>query len=173
MSLVRTVGRRRLGIRIVETEAYLGATDPSAHAYRGRTARTEPLFGLPGTLYVYFVYGMHHCLNFTVDGPEIQGCILIRGGEPLEGTGLAWDSCRGPGKLCRTLGIDRGLSGESLFAPGGPLFLREGPPPRRCSVSPRIGIRKAASWPLRFFDAESRAVSHRVVSTAAPKPGVE
>ena len=152
---------RTLAARIVESEAYLGARDPAAHVYRGRTPRTEPLFGPPGTLYVYFVYGMHHCLNLAVDGPGVAGCVLVRAAEPLPGSGLPADACRGPGRLCRALSIDTRLSGRHLFERGAPLTLREGRPPRRVAVSPRIGIRHAASWPLRFYDPESAAVSAR------------
>jgi len=147
--------------RIVETEAYLGARDPAAHACRGRTPRTEPLWGEPGTLYVYFIYGMHHCLNLAVDGPEIPGCVLIRAAEPLPGAGLALDACRGPGRLCRALDVDRRLSGQHVFQTDPPLTLREGPPPRHVATSPRIGIRQAARRRLRFFDPESPAVSSR------------
>ena len=157
--LVRRVRGRVLSARIVETEAYLGAGDPAAHVYRGRTPRTEPLFGPPGTLYVYFVYGMHHCLNVAVDGPEVAGCVLVRAAEPLPGSGLQPLDCRGPGRLCRALSIDTRLSGRHLFERDAPVTLREGRPPGRVAVSPRVGIRHAATWPLRFYDAASAAVS--------------
>jgi DNA-3-methyladenine glycosylase len=154
--------RRRRGrihaARIVETEAYLGLDDPAAPAFRGRTPRTEPLFGPPGTLFVYFIYGMHHCLNLAVDGPEVPGCVLIRAAEPLD-EGLAEDACRGPGRLCRALGIDRSLSGRHLFEDDPPLTLKEGQSPQSLGVSRRVGIRHAAHRRLRFFDEASRAVS--------------
>jgi DNA-3-methyladenine glycosylase len=159
--LVRRGRGRSRAARIVEAEAYLGAGDPAAHVFRGRTPRTEPLFGPPGTLYVYFVYGMHHCLNLAVDGPGVAGCVLVRAAEPLPGSGLAEDSCRGPAKLCRALSIDTRLSGRNLFEKDAPLTLREGRPPRRVAVSPRVGIRRAAAWPLRFYDPGSPAVSAR------------
>jgi DNA-3-methyladenine glycosylase len=137
---------------------YLADGDPAAHAYRGRTRRTEPLWGPPGTLYVYFIYGMHHCLNVSVDREGAAGCVLIRAAEPLDGT-LPADACRGPGRLCRTLGLDTGHSGSFLFDRGAGLYLREGPAPARVGVTPRVGIRLAAERPLRFFDAASAAVS--------------
>lgn len=158
--LVRRRGRSLQRARIVETEAYLGADDPAAHAFRGRTQRNAPLWGPPGTAYVYFIYGMHHCLNVAVDRAGVPGCVLIRAAELLEDRDVAnVHSCRGPGRLCRTLGIDVRLSGRHLFERGAPLTLREGPRPRRIGVSPRVGIRHAADRPLRFFDADSPAVS--------------
>jgi DNA-3-methyladenine glycosylase len=152
-------GRHPRAARIVEAEAYLGFEDPAAHAYRGRTPRTEPLFGPPGTIYVYFIYGMHHCLNLAVDRLGVPGCVLIRAVEPL-GDHPA-DVGRGPGKLCRFLGLDTRDSGGHLFAPDARLTLREGPAPPRIEVTTRIGIRHAADRPLRFFDAESASVSAR------------
>lgn len=146
-------------MRIVETEAYLGEGDPAAHAFRGRTARTEPLWGPPGTLYVYFIYGMHHCLNLAVDREGQPGCVLVRAAEPVDGSGLPALSCRGPGRLCRTLALGLRESGRHVFAPDAPLVLREGTPPARVGVSARIGITRAAERPLRFFDADSPAVS--------------
>jgi len=143
----------------VETEAYLGFEDPAAHAYRGRTRRTEPLFGPPGRIYVYFIYGMHHCLNLAVDRPGVPGCVLIRAVEPLAGPPAA--SGRGPGKLCRLLRLDTRDSGRHLFAPDTRLTLREGRPPRHVEVTTRVGIRHAVERPLRFFDADSPAVSAR------------
>ena len=155
--------RRRRGtdvaVRIVETEAYLGEGDPAAHSFRGRTARTEPLWGEPGTVYVFLVYGLHHCLNLAVEREGVAGCVLVRAAEPLPGSWLPPGSCRGPGRLCRALGLDTRLSGAHVFDAAGPLRLREGPPPRRVEVSPRVGIRRAADRPLRFFDPDSPAVS--------------
>ena len=162
--IVRRQGRDVSAARIVETEAYLGEDDPSAHAFRGRTARTAPLWGRPGTIYVYFIYGMHYCLNFAVEREGTAGCVLIRAAEPL--AGLAPGAGTGPGRLCRALGIDTALSGRHLFEPGRALYLREGAPPRRIGVTTRVGIRQAADWPLRFFDADSPAVSiHRAPAT--------
>jgi DNA-3-methyladenine glycosylase len=156
--LARRQGRRLLRARIVETEAYLGVRDPAAHAFRGRTVRTEPLWGPPGTVYVYFIYGMHHCLNVAVDREGVPGCVLIRAAEPLDG-GLPPGALTGPGKLCRALGIDTRLSGTHLFAPGAPLTLEAGAPPRHIGVTARVGISQAAERRLRFFDADSGAVS--------------
>ena len=158
--LVRRLGDGRiLRARIVETEAYLGAGDPAAHSFRGPTPRTAPIWGPPGTVYVYFIYGMHHCLNVTVDAEGVAGCVLIRAAEPLPGSDLTPLDLRGPGRLCRALAIDTRLSGTSVFTRGGPLGLREGPAPARTGVSPRVGIRLAADLPLRFYDADSAAVS--------------
>jgi DNA-3-methyladenine glycosylase len=159
--LVRRWPDHEVGARIVEAEAYLGSGDPAAHVFRGRTPRTAPLFGPPGTVYVYVVYGMHHCLNLAVDGPGVPGCVLVRAAEPLPGSDLAPDALRGPGKLCRGLGIDTRLSGRHLFEEDAPLTLREGGPPRRVAVSRRVGIRQAAERRLRFFDPGSAAVSRR------------
>src|SRR4051812_24509171 len=150
---------RSIGVRIVETEAYIGEGDPAAHAYAGKTARNAPIWGPPGTLYVYFIYGMYYCLNIAVEREGTPGCVLIRAAEPLPGSGLDPLDCRGPGRLCRALGIDVGASGSDALDPEGAIQLREGTPPTTIGVSPRIGIRKAHDRPLRFFDADSAAVS--------------
>jgi DNA-3-methyladenine glycosylase len=155
--LVRREGRRIRAARIVETEAYLGTDDPAAHTYRGRTARNAPVFGAAGTIYVYFIYGMHHCLNLAVEREGAPGCVLIRAAEPV--IGLEPGACRGPGRLCRALGLDTGDSGGHVFRRGSRLVLREGRPPQRIGVTPRIGIRLAANRPLRFFDEDSPEVS--------------
>ena len=156
--LVRRAGRGVLAARIVETEAYLGEDDPAAHAYGGRrTLRTEPLWGPPGTIYVYFIYGMHHCLNVSVERAGVPGCVLIRAAEGLGR--LEAGSLRGPGRLCRTLRLDTSDSGRYLFDPAARLTLREGPPPAKIGVSVRVGIRHAADQPLRFFDEDSPEVS--------------
>jgi len=157
--LLRRTAGRTVAVRIVETEAYLGPDDPAAHSYSGKTARNEPLWGEAGTIYVYRVYGMHDCLNFAVDRPGFPGCVLVRAAEPLAGSGLGELDCRGPGRLCRALAIDRRLSGRHLFETQAPLTLRAGAGPSRIGVSPRVGIRRAAERPLRFYDAASAAVS--------------
>jgi DNA-3-methyladenine glycosylase len=105
------------------------------------------------------VYGIHHCLNLAVDRDGFPGCVLIRAAEPLPGSGLADDACRGPGRLCHALGIDTSLSGRHLFEDDPPLTLREGGAPARVVVAPRVGIRQAVDRRLRFCDATSGAVS--------------
>lgn len=154
--LVRRGQRPRVA-RIVETEAYLGEGDPAAHSFRGRTPRTAPLWGRPGTIYVYFIYGMHHCLNLAVERAGAAGCVLIRAAEPM--AGLETGAGRGPGRLCRALALDTSDSGGHVFGRGSRLALREGTPPARIGVSPRIGIRVAAERRLRFFDRDSPEVS--------------
>ncbi len=139
--------------RIVETEAYLGTADPAAHAFRGVTPRTRVLFGPPGHAYVYLIYGMYHCLNVVAEAEGQAGCVLIRAIEPippLKGSGS------GPGRLTRALRITLKHNGSDLTR--GPVTIREPVYPEageiapfETAVSPRIGIRQAADWPLRFF----------------------
>ena len=157
--LLRRAGRRVFAARLVEVEAYLGVGDPAAHAFRGRTPRTAPLFGAPGTLYVYLVYGLHHCLNLATDRDGYPGCVLLRAAEGLPGSGLRPRALSGPGRLCRSLAIDLKLTGRQLFEPDAALTLREGPAPSRIGVARRVGIRQAAERRLRFFDADSPALS--------------
>jgi DNA-3-methyladenine glycosylase len=148
-----------MAARIVEAEAYLGENDPAAHAFRGLTPRTAPLFGPPGTLYVYLIYGMYHCLNLATEREGRAGSVLIRAAEPASEGSFPPHALSGPGRLCRALGIDARLSGRHVFDPEAGLTLREGPAPRHIATSRRIGIRKAADRRLRFFDADSPAVS--------------
>jgi DNA-3-methyladenine glycosylase len=170
--LVRRNGAGLQAARIVETEAYLGVEDAAAHAFRGRTARTEPIWGPPGTLYVYLIYGLHYCLNVVAEREGTAGCILIRAADPLPYSGLDPSDCRGPGRLCRALGIDTRLSGASGLTGEAGLYLREGAGPRCIAISTRVGIQKAADRPLRFFDESSAAVSRgpATISRVRPRP---
>lgn len=159
----------KIVVRIVETEAYLPLVDPSCHAYRGPTKRNASVFGRPGTSYVYFIYGNHFCLNVTTERPGIGAAVLIRAAEAVNGIETmrarrpGVDDARlasGPGNLCRALAIDRSLDGVDLRA--GALRIVSGTEPKRLFESPRIGLTTAREWPIRFFDADSRAVSaHR------------
>ena len=158
--IVRGQGRDVRAARIVETEAYLGEEDPAAHAFRGRTARTAPLWERPGTIYVYFIYGMYYCLNFAVDRAGTAGCVLVRAAEPA-GRSRSRRGDRARPALSRPGHRHRPERGPP-FDPSHALYLREGVGPRRIGVTTRVGIRLAADWPLRFFDADSAAVSiHR------------
>lgn len=154
--------------RIVETEAYLGPHDPACHAASGITPRNRALHGPPGTAYVYFIYGVHWCVNAVTREEGHGSAVLIRAIEPLEGVELMQrrrgrDDLReltnGPGKVCQALGIDGRFNGMPLYR--GPLLILEGTPPARprIAVAPRIGIRHAADWPLRFFELGNPFVS--------------
>ncbi|MBV8783137.1 MAG: DNA-3-methyladenine glycosylase [Gammaproteobacteria bacterium] len=165
MHLVRRSGARlRIG-RIVETEAYLGPRDLAAHSARGRTARTEVMFGPPGHAYVYFIYGVWHCLNVVTGRRGVPHAVLVRALEPVAGVRARTS---GPGLLCRALGIDRRLNGADLR---GEVLWLEAPPRSarapRVARSVRIGIDYAGDWagrPWRFYDADSRFVSRRPVA---------
>lgn len=173
--LVRRGRDGPLAGRIVETEAYLGEHDAAAHAASGRTARNAVLYGLPGHAYIYNIYGLHACFNVSCLPQGVPGCVLVRALEPLQGIeemlrnrGLN-ESARihqltsGPGKLCQALGITRAEdNGVDLTRADGRLGLMEDEYQRgEIRVTPRIGISKAADWPLRFFLAGHGCVSGR------------
>lgn len=146
---------------IVETEAYLGEHDEACHAAVGRTARTEPLYGPPGTAYVYFIYGMYWCFNAVTRQEGLPSAVLIRALEPLAGAPMMRrrrshaksdrDLTNGPGKLCTALGIGRALNRVSLQR--RPLLIRAGRKYRdaEVAVTSRIGITRSADWPLRWL----------------------
>jgi DNA-3-methyladenine glycosylase len=170
--LVHRVEGAVLAGRIVEVEAYLGEHDPAAHASAGRTSRTEVLFGPGGHAYVYLIYGVYDCLNLVAEPAGSPGCVLVRALEPLEGIeqmrrrrhverieALA----SGPGKLTRALGITRSHNGADVTN-GDLTVCSDGTAAGKIVVGPRIGITKAAGWPLRFHIAGSRFVSRRPAS---------
>lgn len=153
-------GRRRV-LRLTETEAYLGARDRASHAWNGRrTARNESMYLAGGRAYVYFVYGMHFCLNVVTGVAGEAEAVLLRAGEPLEGERSmvraragATPLAVGPGRLSQALGVDRRFDGADLL--GGTLWLATGEPvgDERVWVGPRVGIgyaEGARDWPLRF-----------------------
>jgi DNA-3-methyladenine glycosylase len=157
-------GIRQVG-RIVEVEAYKGPADLAAHSSKGRTARTEVMFGPPGHAYVYLIYGFWHCLNVVTARDGVPHAVLIRALEPVTGIEA---TTHGPGLLCKALGIDRGLNGADLL--DGPLWIERPYGFRRPRVvrAPRIGVDYAGDWalkPWRFYDGDSPYVS--TVSTAA------
>ncbi len=171
--LVRRYEGERLTGRIVEVEAYFGLDDPAAHTFIGKTPRNAVLFGPPGFAYVYFIYGMHFCLNFSCEPEGQAGGVLLRALEPVEGLetmaklrGLARGAQRrllasGPGRLCQALGITREThNGIDVTSRRSGLHVEEdGFEPEETAVSPRVGITKAAERPLRFAIAGNRFVS--------------
>jgi DNA-3-methyladenine glycosylase len=173
MVVVSTVGGEVTEGRIVETEAYLGYDDPASHGYlHRRNARNAALFGPPGSWYVYLSYGMHWCANLVCQRAGLASAVLLRAIEPLAGLdvmrrrrGTAPDQelCSGPGKLCQALRIDRNLDGAKMAR--SPVIVRR---PLRGEASPiattaRIGITKAADWPLRFVVAGSPWLSRKEI----------
>jgi DNA-3-methyladenine glycosylase len=167
-----------VGVRLTEVEAYAGVADPGSHAFRGRTPRTEVMFGPPGRLYVYFTYGMHYCAN-VVTGPDgTASAVLLRAGEVVAGHEVAAsrrprsserDRARGPARLAVTLGLGREQNGLDLVDP-----LTDGrlePPlvpvdPRRVRTGPRVGVSGAGgdgtAYPWRFWlDGEPTVSPYR------------
>lgn len=168
--VVSEIGGERASGEIVEVEAYVGPHDEASHAHErfGRTARNAVMFGRPGLSYVYRIYGIHWCLNAVTDEEGFPAAVLIRALRPLDGIEVARrrrpgrpdvDLMRGPGNLCRALGISGQENGHPLEAP--PLWIEEGRtiPDAEVWAGPRIGISRAADWPLRFWTPVSPFVS--------------
>ena len=180
--LVRREGRKRITGRIVEVEAYLGADDPAAHSFAGKTARNAVLFGPPGLAYVYFIYGNHFCLNVSCLPDGTAGGILFRALEPLAGI----EEMRrlrqlenpadlrlfttGPGRLAAAFGVTRERdNGKDLTSARSDLYLADdGSPPPEVFVTRRIGITKAADLPLRYIVAGNRFVSGNISAGRIP-----
>ena len=162
--LIHDTPRGRMVGRIVEVEAYQGPEDLAAHSSRGLTPRNAVMFGPPGHLYVYLVYGLHHCAN-VVCGPGTKPeAVLLRAAEVVDGDELARERrvnvpherlAAGPGNLGAAFGFDRTINGADLLA--GPVRLALGGRPARIERSARIGVDYAAAWasrPLRFSIAD-------------------
>jgi DNA-3-methyladenine glycosylase len=171
--LVRVLDGVRLSGRIVEVEAYVGEEDQASHARCGRTERNAPMYGPPGRAYVYFIYGMHHCLNAVTEWDGYPAAVLIRALEPLEGLELMRARrggvpdlrlTSGPARLCQALAIDRRFDRADLCAPGAVLFVEEDGlvPEQAVATGPRIGVRGdevALTVPWRFYVRENPNVS--------------
>jgi DNA-3-methyladenine glycosylase len=176
--VVRKMGRLTLAGRIVEVEAYLGEGDRAAHATAGNTERNSVLWGAPGHAYVYFIYGVHYCLNISCLPAGVAGCVLIRALEPVAGmqemararqlTHLELISSRdlrkltsGPGRLSEALGITRKRdNGKDMVSARSDLqVMQDGYRVEEIAVTPRIGITKSAEMPLRYVIAGSRFIS--------------
>lgn len=154
--------------RIVETEAYSAEDDPASHAFRGPTPRNRAMFGEVGRAYVYFIYGMHHCVNVVAHLPGRAGAVLLRALQPLEGVTRMLELrgpraprelCNGPGKLCQALGIDRSCNDLDLGNPAGALWLEPGEAVQHIRCGPRIGIRLGTDTLWRFWEGGNSYVS--------------
>jgi DNA-3-methyladenine glycosylase len=156
--------------RIVETEAYIGPHDLACHAARGRTARTEVMFGPAGHAYVYFIYGFYNMLNLVTEAKGYPAAVLLRAVEPVDGIELMKERRKsnvlrnlasGPGKLCQAFAVDRSLNGVDLR--GNVLYLEDrGEPVPKFRATPRIGVDYAGKWrnkPYRFLIRGSEFVS--------------
>lgn len=176
--VVRKMGQKTLAGRIVEVEAYLGVGDLAAHATAGNTERNSVLWGAPGHAYVYFIYGVHYCLNISCLPAGEAGCVLIRALEPVTGmpemaearqlSHLELISPRdfrkltsGPGRLCEALGITRKRdNGKDMVSARSDLqVMDDGFIVKEVAVTPRIGITKSAEMPLRYVIARNGFVS--------------
>jgi DNA-3-methyladenine glycosylase len=164
--LVRRLPEGLVAVRLVEVEAYLGVGDPAAHTFGGRrTKRNEAMWGEGGHLYVYFTYGMHHCMNVVTRGPGVPQAVLLRAALAVHGADLivarrggrsGRDLLDGPARLCQGLGVDRLLDGKDLTSRGAIWVASDDVSCRRTWVrrSPRVGVAyagDAAHWPLRYL----------------------
>lgn len=140
--------------RITETEAYIGEDDPACHACRGKTPRTEPMFGPPGHTYVYFIYGMHYCLNFVTEKNGYPAAVLIRTAEPISGFDPK-AKLDGPAKLTKAFGITTAQNKTDLCNSDSNFYIEDrGEKPKRITASTRIGISQGREKLWRFTTYE-------------------
>ncbi|MDH4263592.1 MAG: DNA-3-methyladenine glycosylase [Spirochaetia bacterium] len=161
-------GKKLIG-KIVETEAYHEDGDPSCHAHRGKTPRNAVMFGQPGCLYVYFTYGMHHCMNIVSEPEDIAAAVLIRALQPLEGIEVMQKNrgknistrqlCSGPAKLCQAFDISKIQNGHSLQSKDIYISSGENINDDDIEVTTRIGISKGIDLPWRFYIKNNPYVS--------------
>ena len=171
----------RVAIRLTEVEAYCGEKDPGSHSFRGRTARNASMFEAGGCIYVYFTYGMHHCLNIVTGPAGVSRAVLLRGGEVVDGIELARarrpaartdrDLARGPARLCAALGLDRSDDGLLLGGSGSRISLtlpepQRTPEPELIRSGPRTGVAgpggDGEAFPWRFWlDGEPTVSTYR------------
>jgi DNA-3-methyladenine glycosylase len=170
-------------VRLTEVEAYAGEADPGSHAFRGRTPRTQVMFGPAGRAYVYFTYGMHWCTN-VVTGPDGEAsAVLLRAGQVVDGLDAALarragvrerDLCRGPARLCKALGISGEHSGVDLLDPSAPVRLLPGAPvdPAVVRTGPRVGVAgDGGVAPWRFWvDGEPTVSVYRPAVRRVRRP---
>jgi DNA-3-methyladenine glycosylase len=171
MVVVSTAGGELTTARIVETEAYLGYDDPASHGYlHRRNSRNQALFGPPGSWYVYLSYGMHWCANLVCQRTGLASAVLLRALEPLDGLDVMRrrrgpvadrELCSGPGKLCQALGITRDLDSRRVAESEVVVHRPRSSEENTIAVTSRIGITKAADWPLRFVVAGSPWLSRK------------
>jgi DNA-3-methyladenine glycosylase len=165
--LVRAIDGRTLAGKIVEVEAYVGPQDKACHASKGRTQRTDVMFGPGGIAYVYFIYGMYHCLNVVTEREEFPSAVLIRA---IEVDGELID---GPGRLCRALQIDRRLNrldlttGESLWFEDRGVLIKKG----EVGAHPRIGVDYAGEWAKKLWRFRLRTGRASTRTRQAKKQG--
>jgi DNA-3-methyladenine glycosylase len=176
--LVKKEGKKILSGKIVEVEAYIGDHDPACHAYKKFTNRNKPMYEAGGTIYVYFVYGNYHCLNFVTNKKGIGDAVLIRGIEPLEGIDIMkrrrikaktiYDLTNGPAKICLAFGIDKRYNYKKLY--NGNLILTEGYKEKfKIIKSKRIGINTGKDFNYRFFIKDNPYVTkHEFNKTGIP-----
>jgi DNA-3-methyladenine glycosylase len=173
-----------VALRLTEVEAYAGPLDPASHAYRGRTPRTEVMFGPPGHAYVYFTYGMHFCVNLVCAQEGTASAVLLRAGQVTEGLDAARarrprstdrDLARGPARLCQALGIAREQNGSDVCTAGGPMRVLPGEPagPSLIRTGPRTGVNGAKETPWRFWiDGDPTVSPYRLHVPRKRKPAM-
>lgn len=167
--LVRNLNGQRLSGKIIETEAYHQDGDQAAHSFRGKTPRNQIMFGPPGYLYVYFIYGMHFCMNIVSEKQGTGAAVLIRALEPIDGLTTMHELrgskikrrnlTNGPARACQAFAVNRDLDGADLQ--GDQIWLEQGAsiPDTQICVGPRIGISKSKDLPWRFWIKDHGDVS--------------
>ena len=170
-------------VRLTEVEAYAGEADPGSHAFRGRTPRTQVMYGPAGHAYVYFTYGMHWCVNVVTGVDGEASAVLLRAGEVVDGLDAAVsrrpgaperDLCRGPARLCKALGITGEHTGVDLLDPGSPvrLYAAAAVDGALVRTGPRVGVAgDGAAAPWRFWlDGEPTVSPYRPAVRRARRP---
>ena len=156
--LNRKIGKQVFSGIIAETEAYT-QNDPACHAFSGKTPRSLTLFKQPGIAYVYFIYGMYHCLNFVTEPEDTAGAVLIRALEPIS----PLENTNGPGKLCREMQITREFNEVDITTKKSGIWVEKylEIPPEKIVATARIGIKKAVDYPWRFYIKDNSFVSRK------------